>query len=245
MFPYIYNSLVRGTIETSRTMMLKLFTRDVMPLSKPVLIRLSNNGIRNMANRPRHLCKCPLTLRIGKRLHQQSPRPHSTAQSFVSRPSDGPFATRIQRQPLDPTHTRQVQRPLDSGGKDVDIERIYGRLRIEASHGSNADGVNANLIANHLVRVLGQKPDLRLYSSLILANCRPGGSVAEVKALIRDLRAQGLDLDSSACHDVLKVFKLLEVTKSNANDNARFFPFTLITSSKPRSSIICRRNGSM
>jgi hypothetical protein len=225
--------------------MLKLFTRYVMPLSKPVLLSLSNNGIGIMANWLRHLSKCPLTLPVGRRFHQQSTRLHLTAQSFVSRPSDGPFATGIQRQPLNPTHTRQGPRPQDAGGKDIDVERIYGRLRIEASHGSNADGVNANSIADHLVRVLGQKPDLRLYSSLILANCRPGGSVAEVKALIRDLRAQGLDLDSSTCHDVLKVFKLFDVTRRNAKVNIRFFPYTLTTSSKPRSSTICRRNGSV
>lgn len=81
-----------------------------------------------------------------------------------------------------------------------------GRLRIEASHGSIEGGTNAKLLADHLVRVLGIKPNMRIYSSLILSNCRDEGSVAEVKTLIRGLRADGLDLDSSACHDVLKVY---------------------------------------
>ncbi|QDS71160.1 hypothetical protein FKW77_010052 [Venturia effusa] len=69
-------------------------------------------------------------------------------------------------------------------------------------------GTNAKMLADHLVRVLGAKPDMRFYSALILSNCREEGSVAEVKALIRDLRADGFDLDSSTCHDVLKVLSV-------------------------------------
>jgi hypothetical protein len=94
--------------------------------------------------------------------------------------------------------------PSDLSGY-TDVEKAYGRLRIEASHGSKEGGLNASFLAHHLVRVLGQKPDMRIYSALILANCRPEGSVAEVKQLVRELRAEGFDLDSSTCHDVLKV----------------------------------------
>jgi hypothetical protein len=189
-----------------------LFNRDVMPLSKPVLIRLSNNGTGTMANWPRHISLYRLTPRVCTPLHYSlCPRLYSTAQeqlipqSFAPRSDNGHANQGLQRRAYKPTTHGQILRASDLGGKFTDVEKAYGRLRIEASHGSNEGGLNATSIADHLVRVLGTKPDMRIYSSLILANCRPEGSVADVKALIQDLRADGFDLDSSTCHDVLKV----------------------------------------
>jgi hypothetical protein len=56
-----------------------------------------------------------------------------------------------------------------------------------------------------LVAEFGEKPNLRIYASLILANARPEGSVAEVRALLEEMEGEGVELDEGACHDVLRV----------------------------------------
>lgn len=203
-----------------------------------------------MANWLRHVSQHSLTSQVPRLPHHpQCLRRYSTAQQVSFAPgNDNSHGNQVaKRKAWNPTAHGQVLSA--SGLRDgfTDVETTLGRLRIEASHGSMEGGTNAKLLADHLIRVLGVKPGMRIYSALILANCREEGSVAEVKALIRDLRADGLDLDSSACHDVLKVY----IDSRNKHRwrilialPSRFFPSTLTTSYKPRSSITCNQNGS-
>ncbi|KAE9986916.1 hypothetical protein EG328_004358 [Venturia inaequalis] len=182
-----------------------------MPLPKTVLVRLSNNGTGNMANWLRQINTRQLTSQVPRLLHHpQCLRRYSTApqasQAFSSDNSHGTQA--FKRKVWNPSAHGQVLSASALRDGFTEVEKTLGRLRIEASHGSMEGGINAKMLADHLVRVLGVKPNMRMYSSLILANCSDEGSVAEVKALIRDLRADGLDLDSSACHDVLKVLSV-------------------------------------
>lgn len=186
----------------------RFFIRNVMPLSKPVPIRLSNNGIGNMANGLR-LASYRLNPRVPSLPHRpQCLHRYSTAQqtslSFNGDKDHGGPASK--RRVWNPSAHGQVLRASDLSDRFNETEKTLGRLRIEASHGSVDGGINAKLLAEHLVRGLGAKPDMRFYSALILSNCREDGSVAEVQALIQDLRADGFDLDSSTCHDVLKVY---------------------------------------
>lgn len=181
-----------------------------MPLTKPVLIRLSDNGIGNMAYWPRHTSLYRLKLQTcGAPHYAQNLRRYSTVASRASHGDNNHGNPGLQKRSWNPAAHGQILRASEIVAKFDNVGKAMGRLRIEASHGSNEGGTNTRLIADHLVRVLGTKPDMRIYSALILANCRQEGSVAEVKALIRDLRADGFDLDSSTCHDVLKVYVVL------------------------------------
>lgn len=181
-----------------------------MPLSKPVLIRLLNNGTGTMAPWPRQLPRNRLIPRVCKPFHRaQYPRPYSTTkelspQSFVTGNHNDYINHGVKRHFGGSISHGQVLGASDLDSY-TDVEKAYGRLRIEASRGSKEGGLNAYFLAEHIVRTLGKRPDMRIYSSLILANCRQEGSVGEVRRLLRELRAEGFDLDSSACHDVLKV----------------------------------------
>ncbi|TLD38292.1 hypothetical protein E2P81_ATG00835 [Venturia nashicola] len=164
-----------------------------------------------MGNRLRQIGKHQLISQVPRLLHHpQCARPYSTApQASLSSSSDNSLGDQAaKRRVWNPSAHGQVLSASALRDGFTDVRKTLGKLRIEASHGSIEGCSNAKLLADHLVRALGAKPDMGIYSSLILANSSAEGSVAEVKALIRDLRADGLDLDSTACHDVLKVLSV-------------------------------------
>lgn len=86
--------------------------------------------------------------------------------------------------------------------RHLSTSQIYENLRIDASKGHTK---NCELMVHYLVKERGERPNLRIYSSLILSNVNPEGSVAVMMDQIKELRDEGLELDSHACHDVLKV----------------------------------------
>jgi pentatricopeptide repeat protein len=86
--------------------------------------------------------------------------------------------------------------------RHLSTSQIYENLRIDASKGHTK---NCELMVNYLVKERGERPNLRIYSSLILSNVNPEGSVAVMMDQIKELRDEGLELDLHACHDVLKV----------------------------------------
>lgn len=86
--------------------------------------------------------------------------------------------------------------------RHLSTSQIYENLRIDASKGHTK---NCELVVNYLVKERGERPNLRIYSSLILSNVNPEGSVAVMMDQIKELRDEGLELDLYACHDVLKV----------------------------------------
>jgi len=162
-----------------------------------VLRRLLNNGTGNMASWPRHISLCRLNLRIRTQLPYNA---HHTSRQYSSAVSLRPKS-----------YEQQSGGALHCPHGNLDVrkyehaERAYEKLRIEASRGTKQGLSNAFALVDHLVRTLGRRPDLKIYTALILANTSPEGSVAEVVRLIDELRAEGFELDSSSCHDILKV----------------------------------------
>ena len=61
---------------------------------------------------------------------------------------------------------------------------------------------------NYLLKELGEGPSTKLYSALILAQCRADGSVSEVERLLEEMRGEGLEMDGRVAHDVLKVLSV-------------------------------------
>ena len=82
-------------------------------------------------------------------------------------------------------------------------EAIYQRMRFAARRGET---VNVQRIAAYLTKERGEQPNLRLYGNLILSHVSaPAGSALWVAAYLKELKGEGLEADSGACHDVLKV----------------------------------------
>ena len=151
------------------------------------------------------------------------PSPDQSADLFEPLPhvSDSPSEAAGQQSFGDATSTVSVIRPkvdppqlyqpsvnrqfgLGSGRefRHLSTSQIYENLRIDASKGHTK---NCEVMVNYLVKERGERPNLRIYSSLILSNVNPEGSVAVMMDQIKELRDEGLELDSHACHDVLKV----------------------------------------
>lgn len=86
---------------------------------------------------------------------------------------------------------------------------IYDHLRVAASLGTVASIYKVQACVNYLFTELGEEPNLKIYSALILANCRADGSIAEVERLLKEMEFhEGLELDVGACHDLLKVLSV-------------------------------------
>ncbi|KAF2401722.1 hypothetical protein EJ06DRAFT_507871 [Trichodelitschia bisporula] len=83
-----------------------------------------------------------------------------------------------------------------------DLQTLYWKLNVEAAKG-NVQGTRE--IVERLLKQHAEVPNLRLYSALILSQVGPEGSVAWVKAYLEELKAEGLEVDSGLCHDILKV----------------------------------------
>jgi hypothetical protein len=107
-------------------------------------------------------------------------------------------ARRLLRWPPLPTRDEEIDRVV----RTAEPARLYELLRIAAANGEFR---KVQIYAETLMRSHGEEPNLRIYSALILANSHPHGSIASVKDYIRQLRADGLDLDLGACHDIIKV----------------------------------------
>ncbi|KIW08821.1 uncharacterized protein PV09_00751 [Verruconis gallopava] len=85
---------------------------------------------------------------------------------------------------------------------------LYDILRIAAGEGSVPSIFKVQACINVLIKEHGEQPNLRLYSALILAQCRADGSVAVVERLLDEMSRDGFELDIGACHDVLKVLSV-------------------------------------
>ena len=85
---------------------------------------------------------------------------------------------------------------------------IHSILRVAASEGTVHSIYRVQACVNYLLQELGEGPSVRLYSALILAQCRADGSVAEVERLLEEMGREGLEMDNSVCHDILKVLSV-------------------------------------
>jgi hypothetical protein len=127
-------------------------------------------------------------------------RAYSTAAVELLGPQDAAvdLKSRTLRWPPTPSKDEEVEHVVAM----AEPARLYELLRIEASHG---DFHRVQVYAETLIRKHREKPNLRMYSALILANSNAYGSVASVKDYVRQLRDDGLDLDLGTCHDIIKV----------------------------------------
>lgn len=86
---------------------------------------------------------------------------------------------------------------------------VHSILRVAASEGTPASIYRVQACVNYLLGdEIGEGPSVRLYSALILAQCRADGTVMEVERLLAEMADEGLELDSAVCHDVLKVLSV-------------------------------------
>ena len=87
----------------------------------------------------------------------------------------------------------------------LDITSAYQELRRLALKGNYTHIRNCVIV---LVKERGQKPNLRLYDALLLANTDTRyGSAGEVARILRDIAAEGLAPDSATYHAALRVWE--------------------------------------
>lgn len=80
---------------------------------------------------------------------------------------------------------------------------LYGRLQTAAANGKVFE---CRRIAEYLVGTRRERPNLQLYSALILSNVdHEHGAAWRVSDLLDELQEDGLQMDASICHAVLKV----------------------------------------
>ena len=87
----------------------------------------------------------------------------------------------------------------------LDITTAYQELRKLARKG---DYTHIRNCVSVLVKERGQKPNLRLYDALLLANTDARyGSAGEVARILSDIAAEGLAPDSATYHAALRVWE--------------------------------------
>lgn len=87
--------------------------------------------------------------------------------------------------------------------RELDIPSAYQELRLKVVKGVYEHIRNCVEI---LVKERGQKPNLRLYDALLLANTDPQhGSAGEVARILDEVAVEGLTPDSTTYHTVLRV----------------------------------------
>ncbi len=88
--------------------------------------------------------------------------------------------------------------------RDLDITLAYQELRRSTSQ--NVDYAHVRNIVKILVKERGQKPNLRLYDALLLANTdSENGSAGEVARILDEMAVEGLIPDSTTYHAALRV----------------------------------------
>ena len=88
--------------------------------------------------------------------------------------------------------------------RDLDVTLAYQELRKSTSQ--NVDYDHVRDIVKILVKERGQKPNLRLYDALLLANTdNENGSAGEVARILDEIAVEGLIPDSTTYHAALRV----------------------------------------
>lgn len=88
------------------------------------------------------------------------------------------------------------------------IQTAYGRLRQISTKGN---GSQTRACVDIIVRERGDKPNIRLYNALLLANAGQYGSVAEVVKILHEMTSQGVHPDSATYHAVLRVMNTIPI----------------------------------
>lgn len=140
---------------------------------------------------------------------QKRPQRQAHTQSFPTRPRISPRSLRqsVSLQVQRSSHRKSYlagQYARDQARiRDLDITSAYQELRRSALKGSYA---HTRDIVKILVQERGQKPNLRLYDALLLANTdNEYGSAGEVASILDEIAAEGLIPDSTTYHAALSV----------------------------------------
>jgi len=104
-------------------------------------------------------------------------------------------------------HQRAVSSALelrDQGFmRELDIQTVYQKLRQIALGGNHSQ---IQVCVNILLTERGEKPNVRLYDALLLANVdHEYGSASEVSNLLEEMANEGFTPNSATYHAVLKV----------------------------------------
>ena len=122
-------------------------------------------------------------------------------------------ALKIQRLFVSPPSRRRRNPhfPYMSSSGDLPVNTLYDRLRkLLGEEGKYEEIVE---LVEHLILVRGEKPSLVHYDALITANSdAEHGSVDTVKALLNEMREEGISGNSSLYHNVLRVISCLPRT---------------------------------
>src|SRR5204863_1416739 len=98
--------------------------------------------------------------------------------------------------------------PRTSGlpSEKTDRDYAYAQLQRQAAEGNVA---TVNEIVEHLVKVRHDKPNSVHYVALILANVNAEeGSVDAIKVLLEEMKQDGIPINSTVYHALLKVVLL-------------------------------------
>lgn len=88
--------------------------------------------------------------------------------------------------------------------EDVPIVHLHDRLR----HLKTEEGAYHEIaeLVDHLIKIRGEKPALLHYDALIRANAdAENGSITVVRALLKEMKEEGVGADSGLYHGVLQV----------------------------------------
>lgn len=140
-----------------------------------------------------------------------SPEPQSPARSYHVRlqpnPPPVPQPVYLEGRPF--AHEKPLSRDQElrdqANIRALDIRSAYQELRRFANQG-NYSHLHLQTCVRILVKERGQKPNLRLYDALLLANTdHEYGSAAEVATILDDITNEGLTPESATYHAALKV----------------------------------------
>ncbi|OCL03225.1 hypothetical protein AOQ84DRAFT_348060 [Glonium stellatum] len=167
--------------------------RCLCPSYRPNLIFKATRSSRPQALRTHHRLSRPATCNASGLVASR----HSTIST-----------SQYRKQHISPTIStssrgfQSLARLVKGRLEELDTTAIYDNLRVWAATGNQAKVTEA---VRYLIYERQERPNVRLYSALILVNVSPlYGTAGKVAALLQDMRHDGIELDAGTCHDVLE-----------------------------------------
>ena len=104
--------------------------------------------------------------------------------------------------------------------------------------------MKVHALVEYLVKKCGERPNLRMYEALILANAQAEyGSASEVSKLLQEMADAGIKPDSATYHAALRVMKSSHKTRGFSSSLSRLSLSTLTTSFAPTSYLLFANAG--
>jgi len=137
------------------------------------------------------------------------PSPHQSLFRNVTAPTNVKYSHRHRATLPDEDEqknesTSRSSDDLHALGSDVEIKRaLYEMLRRSATAGNTG---KVDEVVKELVGRMREVPNLQIYSAMILVNASTEhGSAAELQRILAEMAEEGILLDETAYHSVLKV----------------------------------------